>query len=685
MVEMRALMAPRSVAVVGATERADASSSYVMRNLLRFGYQGRIVPIHPKAAQVFGIPAVASLEAVEPVDAVLIGIAAEHVNAALEAAGRSGARAAVVLASGFAEHGPAGAARQAGLREIAGRYGMAVCGPNCLGLVNLATGAALFSSSLPMGMPRGRVAIVSHSGATAIALANTGRFGLSHIVSSGNAAATDLGDYLDYLADDEATQIAALVLESIRDPRRISHAMARMHASGKRVIALRAGASARGARATAAHTGALAGSDDAFRAFFRRTGIIDVPDLDGLVETVELCTKLKRKPRSRQVAIVGVSGGGVAHVADVAEGVGLELAELADSTIAKLRALLPPFATPQNPLDMTGVVFADPTIYAAVLACLADEPSVGLIVVAQDAPVGLDEACAAEYSGIADAVSGFAAEAAVAVAFMSNLSSGPHPMVAARLSNVAVLHGTRAALTAINGLISCVGYVSWPGVLPTQTSRTDEALDWLPVPRGRLAQDEGEATTAAMALGFPVAMKIVSPDIAHKTEAGGVQLAIVDAQAAPLAFAAIMASVRDHVPEADLRGVWVEEMVAGGIEAVVGLVRHEPFGLGMVVGLGGVWVELLGDAAFDLLPIDASAANTLISRTRLATLLDGHRGAPRADRRALVELMVRLSEFAAAHGETIEALDLNPVSVLPDGRGVCVLDVLQLPRAISPA
>ncbi len=690
---MRALMAPRSVAVVGATERADASSSYVMKNLMRFGYQGKIIPVHPKAGTIFGLPASPSLSALDtPPDVAVIGIAADKVVAALEEAGSTGVKAAVVLASGFAELDETGRERQRQLVEIAARYGMAICGPNCLGLFNIGSGAALYSSSLSTNLGKGRFAILSHSGASAIALGNTGRFGLSHIVSSGNSAATDIPDYLDFLATDDDTSAVGIVVEAIREPEKLAAAMERMHTAGKPVIALRAGRSTRGAQATAAHTGSLAGSNDAYRAFFKRTGIIEVPDMDGFMETATLCLNLKQRPEKPGVAIVGVSGGGVAHVSDIADEVGLSLPDLQPETIERINTLLPPFATPQNPLDTTGIVFADGAIYRDVLRALADDPSVGLIVATQDAPIGLDDFCASEYLGIADAVSDYAKTGRAPVVFMSNLSSGHHPAVEARLPNVPVLKGTRSALTAVRSLMMQDRAVSWPGVtalekkpLPASALTEREAkallaLEGLPVPKERLVTDAAAAAEAAAQLGFPVVMKIESPDILHKTEAGGVKLGIASEQEARAAFDAIMTSARAYAPAADLRGVSVQEMVTGGVEALVGLVRHEPFGFGLVVGLGGVLVELVKDSTFDLLPIDLARADAMIGETKLASLLEGYRGAPKADRRALADLLVKLSDFAARYGDDIEAIDLNPVAVLPEGRGVRILDALIIPR-----
>jgi acetate---CoA ligase (ADP-forming) len=697
---MRALMAPRSVAVIGATERADASSSYVMRNLMAFGFSGAIIPVHPKAETIFDIPTIPSLDRLDaPADVAVIGIRAAHVLSALEDAGRAGVKAAVVLASGFAETDEEGKARQQALVEIARKYGMAICGPNCLGLFNLQSGAALYSSTLSPNLRKGQFAILSHSGASAIALANSGRFGLSHIVSCGNSAATDLPDYLFYLADDEATRVIGLVVEAIRDPAAFASAMQAVHAAGKQVIALRAGKSSKGAEAAAAHTGSLAAANEAYEAFFRRTGVIEVADMDEFVETAALCLTLKARPARKGVAVVGVSGGGVAHVSDIAEQVGIDLPEFSQQTIARLKAMLPSFATPQNPVDTTGVVFADGGVYRSVLEILAQDASVGLIVATQDAPVGLDAGGAAEYAGIADAVAAYAKDATVPVIFMSNLSSGHHPVVRDRLAGVPVLNGTRAALRAVRRLLDATSATNfdmpaieaagehdpWARRLATARNLTEReakqllAENGLRVTRERLAVTAQEASEAAEAIGFPVVLKIESPDIAHKTEAGGVQLGIADAAEAAEAFVAIMRNAGVYAPDADLRGVAVQEMAGRGVEVLVGLIRHEPFGLGMVVGIGGVFVELIKDAAFELLPIDRKAAEALIDRTRLGALLKGYRSAPQADREALVETILALSNFAGRYGHLIEAVDLNPVVVFE--KGVCVLDALVIPRA----
>lgn len=683
--DLSPLMAPRSVAVVGATERAGASAGYVMKNLIRMGYGGRILPVHPREPAVFGHVAAPSVAALEEVpDCVVIGIGAPHVPAVLDEAGRRGVKGAVVLASGFGETGAEGAALEAELAAIARAHGMALCGPNCLGLVSLASGAALYSSTLDPGMQRGRMALVSASGASAIALAHSGRVGVSALVSMGNAPVTGLGDYLRWFAQDPETDVIGLVIEGISTPAAIADAMVAVHAAGKTAIALRVGRSAEGQRATAAHTGALAGAAEAQAAFLARAGIVDLPDMDSFIEAAVLCSG-RRRPRPGPVAIMGVSGGGVAHVSDIAAETGLALATLAPSTVARLRALLPGFATPQNPLDVTGAAFGDPGVYAQALDALDADPGVALIIAAQDAPPALSDEIADEYLGIAGAVAGHAGETPVVA--MSNLTLGVHPRVAAAYGAATRLQGTRATLTAIARCQAAAHAVSWPGIVGTtplpegplgeaQARALFETIG-LASPAGGVARSAEDATALARRIGGNLAFKIASPDIAHKTEAGGVVLNVTPDQAAAV-FAQIMDAARRAAPEARLDGVLVQEVVTGGVEVLLGLIHHPPFGLGLVVGAGGTLTELMQDAAFDLLPVDAPRADAMLDRTRLSALLAGARGAPPADRAALVAAMVALSDFGLRHGTAIAAVDLNPVAVLPQGHGIRLLDALIL-------
>ena len=690
---MHALMAARSVAVVGASERSDAPSGFVIRNLLTCGFAGRLLPIHPTAKTIYGYKAAPRLNDLDAQpDAVVVAIPAAGAVGIIAEAVALGIQAAVVLGSGFGESDAVGMARQQALATAAA--GMALCGPNCLGLYNLQTGLAMFSSRLAPDMPRGTVAIISHSGASAIALANTGRFGLSHIVSAGNAVATDVADYINYFALTGDVRVIALVLEKMSDPDAFARAMQAAQAAGIVVVALRVGRSARGAAATAAHTGALAGSNEAFGAFFRRCGVIEVNDLDSIVEHCVLASSRQPRPRGPHLAAVGVSGGGLAHLADLAEAAGVSLATLSEITKLGLAALLPGYVKPNMPLDLTGIVFGEPQRYRTVLDLLAADPDVGQIVVVQDAPPGLDADGAAEYAGIAEAVADYGHSATVPVALLSLLGSGPHPLVAAPLivAGVPMLHGGLPGMAALaNRLLPPAFVATAPRVIaapqtdwvarlsggPALAER--EAKDFLrahgiAVTRDMIAGNADDAVRIACEIGFPVVMKIESPDILHKTEASGVRLNLGTEAAVREAFADIMAAAKLYSPTARIAGVVVQDMIFGGVEALVGLSVHPPFGLAMTAGPGGVLVELLGGHALDLLPIDSQVANRLIDASRLGKLLGGFRGAPPGDRASLANMLMELGQIAASYGAWIAALDLNPVAVLP--QGVYVLDAL---------
>ncbi|OUM03830.1 CoA-binding protein [Variovorax sp. JS1663] len=691
-------MRPASVAVLGASPRPDSFGHSVVRNLLDAGYAGRLYPIHPSAPEVLGLRCHANLDSLpEAPDCAVVALPADKVLPALAQAAARGIRAAVLFASGFAELGEEGRALQAELAALCARTGLLVCGPNCLGLANLHAGISLYSAPLPEPLVRGGVAIASHSGSGCIALAGTGRFGLSHLVSVGNAAVLDVDDYLGFFADDPHTQVAALFMESVRHPQRFLRAAARMRAAGKPVVVLKVGRSAEGAAATAAHTGSLAGSHAAAAAFFRRAGVVLVEDMDEMVETCALLAEATRRPAGDGVAVINVSGGEVALTCDLAQAAGLRFAALQPATLSALRDCLPPFATPGNPLDATGAAVFDMRMYGRAIDALLADPGVSLLGVSQDCPVGMGEKAAANYRAIAETTAAAAARSDKPLVFYSNVGGGlhAHTIEPLRGSGVAALQGARAALLAMRH------FIDWHRWQPVATAQAALRADpgWaerlatgrplaeheakrfladhgLPVTREARAADAQAAAQRAADIGFPVAMKIDSPDIPHKTEAGGVRLHLRDEAEVREAFHRMMATVRERMPAARIDGVLVQEMVQGGVEMIAGLTRQPPFGQAIVAGAGGVLVELLRDSALDLSPLNAEAAQALVASTRAARLLAGFRGAAPADRAAFEGLLVRLSQIGAAYAQHIEAIDLNPVTVLAAGHGVRVLDAL---------
>jgi acyl-CoA synthetase (NDP forming) len=696
------LLNPNSIAVLGASPRADALGNTVVRNLQSIGYAGKIYPVHPSASEVLGIAAYASLDDIpEPVDCAVIALGYDKAFPALEALNARGIRNAVLYASGFAETGEQGAALQEKLSRFCRENGINLCGPNCLGLYSVASRVSLYSAALPENLRPGGLALLSHSGSACIALSNLDRLGFSHLVSLGNGAVTDIADYLDYVAQDEHTTVAALFIETLRDPEKFAVAATKMRKAGKPVVALKVGRSTSGAAASAAHTGALATPDTALQAFFRRLGVVLVEDYDELVETCVLFLGNDREPNGSGVAVLNVSGGELALTCDIAERVGLDLPELAPATVDLLRNILPPFGTPRNPLDATGVAVFDIDMYAGCLHALLSDPSVALVAVSQDCPSTLGTDQAATYRRLAQAVAQVYREAHKPVVFFNNLSDAIHPAVLEPLADAAVpaLCGMRNALSAIGHLLdhhsytdiepASVGHLrdeQWVARLASGrpfTERESKAFladHGVAVTREHLARNADEAAGAARRLGFPIVMKIDSEDIPHKTEVGGVMLDLASEAEVVAAFDSLVARVGKLMPQARVNGVLVQQQIDKGVEAIVGIATHKPFGPGIVVGTGGVLVELVKDATFDIAPVTLQDADSMIARTRLDDLTRGFRGSAPADRDALAAMVSRISEIAAAYADELDAMDLNPVSVQSIGKGAIVLDALIIPR-----
>lgn len=696
---LQPLFRPTAVAVLGASPRSNAMGTYVARNLREAGYAGEIYPIHPSATDVEGLrcyPNLASLPAVP--DCVVVALSADKVIGALREAAARGVKSAVVFASGFAELGEEGAALQRQFAELHAETGLLVCGPNCLGLIDVHSRTVLYSAPPPDPLPKGGVAVVSHSGSACIALGGTGRLGLSHMVSVGNGAVLDVHDYLAYFATDDKVRVAAVFMETVRNPSAFAHAAGLMRGAGKPVVLLRVGRSQKGAAATAAHTGSLAGSDDAYLDFFRGLGVVVTGDMDELIETCVLFEHAKTSPSGDGVAVLNVSGGEIALTCDLGEAAGLRFAKLEASTLQRLRDALPSFATPSNPLDVTGSAVSDTGLYRSCIDILANDPDVAILAVSQDCPPGIGHHAAANYRKIAVATAEASEVIVKPVLFYSNVGGGLHDSVVEplRQAGIAALQGARPSLQAVGHWLGwhrwkqeAVHRPSLAAVQPVWRDRfaSGEALSeseakqfladhGIAVTREAVCKSPTDAVRAAQEIGYPVVMKVDSPDIAHKTESGGVELNVSDSAEVLAAFERIRDNVQRRFPAARITGIAVQEMVQGGVEMIAGTSHRAPFGPALVVGAGGVWVELVRDSALALAPVSPVRARELLRATRASALLDGYRGSKAADTDAFEALMVRLSEIASVYADLITAIEINPVAVLEAGHGVRVLDAL---------
>ncbi len=704
MARLDTLLSPRSVAVIGASPDPQKIRGALLNLLRKNGFAGRIVPVNPSYQEIAGLPCFPTLAAAgEPVDLALVAIPAAGVLAALEECAAAGARNAVVISSGFAEDDAAPADLQDQVAALARRTGMRVCGPNAEGFHNeVDRVSATFSPAVDRDADdnptatANRIGIVAQSGGMGFALYNRGRaLGLSFstVVSTGNEADLTAADFLAHMADDPATAAVLLFLESVRDPAGFAAAASAANAVGKFIVAIKIGRSGPGKLAAASHTASMAGWDVGYDAMFRRHGIFVATELD---EALGIAAALASNPpaRGKRVAVVTVSGGAGAWSADALVAAGLDVPELGAGTQAAIRAFIPSYGSARNPVDLTaagvhggGLLRAvdllghDPevdqiavitslsnparvSIYGPELAALLTQRLKPVLFYSYTLPSPLGRRILAEAGAVIMPSMGVLATACRALAERGR-HTAPAPAEPEALSK------------AVRTVLS-----SHAGPLAEHAAKALLAACGAAISPARLITHAAELAGAAAALGFPLAAKIQSAAIPHKTEAGGVRLGIADLPTLEAAYADILANAARHAPEAAIDGVLLEPMAARGVEIIVGVVRDPSFGPVVMVGAGGVATELFQDTAYRLAPVDQAEAAAMLRELRSARLLDGFRGAPPSDIPALARLVALVSRFADAGRATVAELELNPVIVHPAGQGCTIADALLV---LSPA
>jgi acyl-CoA synthetase (NDP forming) len=685
--------------MIGASQDSQKIGGRPLATLKRFGYPGRIFPVNPRAREVQGLPAHASLADVPEVpDLALVAVSAAQTLAAIESCAAKGVRAAVVYSSNFAEIGEEGRALQARIAETARQAGIRVLGPNCLGMVNVADRIfATFTSALADGAPpAGTIGIVSQSGnigAYLLMLARERGIGISRWMSTGNEADIEIADGIAWLARDPETRMILCCLETCRDGPGLVAALEEARAGGKPVILLKTGSTAAGQAAAASHTGALAGTDAVFDAVFESCGAWRAATVEELIDIGHAASLLlpNRLPRGRRAALFTASGGFGVLMTDSAQNAGLALP---DPSIAAQRKILDlvPYASPRNPIDATAEVSSRPEILESALAALLEDGFCDMLTVLLTTTPYVERLRSVFEQAFAAVRRRFPAQPLLVC------THGPAEFVA-RLNAMGIpaVDGTNNACRVMAGLAGLGAGLRAPpadaGTLPAAAPLnpahlTDEvgakralAEAGIPVAGERLARDANEAVAFAEALGFPVVLKIVSPDIVHKTELGGVVLGLGTAQEVRAAHESILDSARRGAPAARLEGVLVAPMVTGGTEMIIGVTRDPVFGPVVMCGLGGIFAEVLRDVALRPAPVDAATAERMVRSLRGFPLLDGARGRPRADLAALTTTIAALSRFAVMHRDVVEEVDINPFVVLPEGKGAVALDALIVTRA----
>jgi acetyl coenzyme A synthetase (ADP forming)-like protein len=683
------LLRPQSIAVVGAGRQRGTIGHEIFRNLLNGGFDGPVYPVHPTARHVASVPAYASVNAIpDPVDLAVIVVPAERVLGVIQACGAKGVRGLVVISAGFAETGPSGAAAQRELVAAARGAGMRIIGPNCMGVINTAAGIAMNATFAPTAPLPGRLAFSSQSGGLGIAVlqeAERRGLGLSSFVSVGNKADVSSNDLLRYWQQDDGTDVILLYLESFGNPRQFAR-VARAVSQAKPIVAVKAGRTVAGGRAASSHTAALASPDAAVDALFAQTGVLRVDTLEELFDVAQVLSD-QPLPAGRRVGIVTNSGGPGILAADACEANGLIVPELGEPTQAALREFLPAAAGVRNPVDL--VASGTAADYEKTIRLLLNDDRVDAVLVAFTPPL------VTEADDVALAVMTTSQDAAKPI--IANFVSSPS---APRSLTTATRRVPCFAFpeSAVRALARATRYSQWrqrpAGVRPelsdvrataaraiVQAALTrDPGGTWLdpenvadlldaygvPLTPTRVVTTADEAAEAADRVGYPVALKANGADLIHKSDAGGVRLALNSAPELRLAFATMKSTLGDRMD-----GGLVQTMAEPGVETIVGLIHDPSFGPLVMFGSGGTSVELFGDQTLRVLPITDVDASELVRDLRSSPLLFGYRGAPAVNVAALENLLLRVGRLAEDIPEIAE-MDLNPVIVSPTG--VIVVD-----------
>jgi len=676
------LFRPPSIAIVGASERAKWPGQ-IYRNLREFGYPGKIYPVNPRAGEVWGTkcyPDLASLP--EPPAHAFVIVPAPAVQSVLETGVAAGLKSATVYAAQIGEgDDPEIVARGVALKALIDRSGLLLCGPNCMGINALREKNFGYPNADLCELKPGSVAFVTQSGGTVQYIGGMGAHRgvhFNYMISSGNEIDLDLADYVNYFAEDEGTRVIALFVEGIRRPQAFMAAAAKALTAGKPIIAIKTGKSQKARDSAQSHTGAIAGDYGAFTAMCERYGIVTCPTLDDMIEML-LVFQAGRLPKGPRVGWVTTSGGTVDLLYDYLEELGgIETPEFDAMTKTKLRPLVQPELTLKNPLDAGNPI--NDAADAALCAAVAADPNIDMLAWGGTPPAGKRVRDASVTKSIADGtdkpVVGFIRMGCVtgkeAVDFQEEVGF-PFlqglPAVINALSALA-FYGARKG-RKVPSLRPPRGHAE---TLQGAAFEATLARHGLTPPKSGIATSPRDGATLAARIGFPVALKIVSKAISHKTEAGGVRLNLTSAEEVERAAHALIASVAKAAPGARIDGFQVQEMVEG-VEVILGARTDLLYGPMIVVGSGGILVELIKDVACRLLPVTPEDARAMIGELKVAKLLAGFRGKPAADVDALVRGICGFSEFFLDHRHLLSDLEINPLMVLPKHEGVRAVDV----------
>ncbi len=689
---LEAFFSPKSVAVIGASSTPEKMGYILLDNITRYGYQGKVYPVNPKGGEILGLPVYASiLDVPEPVDLAVIVIPARYIPDVVDQCGEKGVQALLIISAGFRETGAEGARRENDLLQRARKYGMRILGPNCLGLIDTISS---LNATFAAGMPdRGEIAFFSQSGALCAAILDWSKeegLGFSHFVSLGNKADITEIDLLQAWEDDPHAKVILAYLEGIADGERFIEVAGKV--TRKRpVIAIKSGTTQAGTRAISSHTGSLAGSERAYQAAFEQSGIIRAESVQDLFDFSEIFA-YQPLLQGNRIAIVTNAGGPGILATDALERAGLTLAHFETGTVERMARHLPATANLYNPVDVIGDARSD-RYHAALDAVLRDPGVDGAVVLLT--PQAMTDV--PEIARTVVEVSRRFAKPVVA-SFMGGEVVEPGERILQE-NHIPTYPFPERAVMALGAMGQYRRWLEQPPQRPVhfrvdqervrqilEHAREENRLSLgeveardvmeaygMRLPQSHLARSPDEAVQLAAQIGYPVVLKIASPDILHKSDIGAVKLGLSNPTDVRDAYELIEYRARRYNPTADIWGVLVQQMIVGGKEVIIGMSRDPQFGPLLMFGLGGIYVEVMKDVSFRLAPVDRRQAREMVQGIRSYPLLTGVRGEPPADVDAVVDTILRVSQLVTDFGEIVE-LDVNPLIVHEAGQGATVLD-----------
>ena len=693
--DLTKLLKPKSVAVIGASEK-EGFGGDVCRNILTYMEdRSHVYFIHPKRDQVFGVPCYKSVSDVPGnVDMMVICTSQKTVIPLLREGAAKGCGGAVVFASGYGEVGTdQGRANEKELMDTAKELGIAVMGPNCAGFVNYVDNVQAFAFISDKRDRKGSVGVVSQSGQLCLSLMDCPGMRFSYSISAGNGKIVQMEDYMDFLVEDENTRVVSVYIEGVKNADKFAAVLKKAADKRKPVVILKAGRSAKGGAIAASHTGSLSGSDAAFDAVLKKFGAIRVDDLEELMAMSLMLSTLKQMPKQATFASMNLSGGETGICADVGSLNGIEYPDFAEETLASLKEQLPSYASPNNPLDMTASLSYDADLYAGALRTVMDDPNIGMVLIGYTLLLDIaDPAIHYMYEGIEKVVKekGDNCKPIAMIPFAENTRN---PEYQEKLFNIGVpvLPPTVYAFKILRHLADFISYTpdnkslslavgqkksNETYALSEHDSKKELGAYGVPVPKEVIVTSAEEAAEFVKNTEEALVMKVESADILHKSDVGGVKLNIHGPEEAVQAYNEIMDSVSSKRPDAKINGILTVPMLKSGVEMIIGVNNDPQFGPMVMVGMGGVFVELFRDVALYPAPISKAEALDMLRSLKSFKLLNGYRGGAKCDIDALCDTIVSIADFASANRDTLKELDINPLFVYPEGEGVGVADAL---------